>query len=200
MRNLAPLIRAWPGEGGHTRAVAGLEILSTIGSDVALMHLHGIAQKVKFKGLKDRANEKMAEVAAALELRPEQLADRLLPDFGLDDTGSLTLDYGPRRFVVGFDEQLKPFVADAEGKRLKALPKPGAKDDAERAPEAYRRFSGLKRMCARSAVIRSVVWSARWWTGAGGPVRSSRATWSGIRCWCTSCAGWCGASTTTGVR
>ncbi|GAB7041100.1 MULTISPECIES: DUF4132 domain-containing protein [Catenuloplanes] len=145
VRGLTPLIRAWPGEGGHTRAVTGLEILSAIGTDVALMHLHGIAQKVKFKGLKDRANEKMAEVAAALELRPEQLADRLLPDFGLDGSGSLTLDYGPRRFVVGFDEQLKPFVADETGKRLKALPKPGVKDDAELAPEAYRRFSGLKK-------------------------------------------------------
>ncbi|MFI5839352.1 DUF4132 domain-containing protein [Catenuloplanes sp. NPDC051500] len=145
VRDLTPVIRAWPGEGGHARAVTGLEILSAIGSDVALMHLHGIAQKAKFKGLKDRATEKMAEVAAALELRPEQLADRLLPDFGLDGNGSLTLDYGPRRFVVGFDEQLKPFVAEESGRRLKALPKPGARDDAEMAPEAYRRFSGLKK-------------------------------------------------------
>ncbi|GAB7049154.1 DUF4132 domain-containing protein [Catenuloplanes indicus] len=186
VRGLTPLIRAWPGEGGHTRAVTGLEILSTIGTDVALMHLHGIAQKVKFKGLKDRANEKMAEVAAALKLRPEQLADRLLPDFGLDGSGSLTLDYGSRRFVVGFDEQLKPFVREAAsvrsgvdggvaagegGKTLKALPKPGVKDDAELAPEAYRRFSGLKkdvRTVAGDQIRRleTAMVNGRRWSGA----------------------------------
>jgi hypothetical protein len=28
----------------------------------------------------------------------------------LDADGGMTLDYGPRRFVVGFDDQLKPYV------------------------------------------------------------------------------------------
>ncbi|GII02798.1 DUF4132 domain-containing protein [Planobispora takensis] len=145
VRRLTPLIRTWPGEGGHSRAVAGLDILAALGSEVALMHLHGIAEKVKFGGLKNRARQKMAEVAAQLGLEPQELADRLVPDFGLAADGSLTLDYGPRTFVVGFDEQLKPYVADSAGKRLKSLPKPGVKDDAELAPAAYRRFTGLKK-------------------------------------------------------
>ncbi|MEU4688641.1 DUF4132 domain-containing protein [Actinoplanes sp. NPDC023714] len=145
VRRLAPVIRAWPGEGGHARAVAGLDVLAEIGTDVALTYLHGIAQRVKFKGLKERAQEKITELAAALGLTADELADRLVPDLGLDETGSLVLDYGRRRFTVGFDEQLKPFVADAAGKRLKALPKPGAQDDPELAPEAYRMFSALKK-------------------------------------------------------
>ncbi|XVQ08389.1 DUF4132 domain-containing protein [Spirillospora sp. CA-255316] len=145
VRRLTPLIRAWPGEAGHHRAVAGLDVLAAIGTDTALLHLHGIAQRVKFKGLKGRAQEKIAEVAAGLGLGPEQLADRLVPDFGLDADGGLTLDYGPRRFVVGFDEHIKPFVTDEDGKRRKALPKPGAKDDAELAPAAYKRFAELRK-------------------------------------------------------
>ncbi|MEV0752571.1 DUF4132 domain-containing protein [Streptosporangium sp. NPDC050280] len=145
VRRLTPLIRTWPGEGGHSRAVAGLDILATLGSEVALMHLHGIAEKVKFSGLKNRARQKMVEVAAELGLEPQELADRLVPDFGLAADGSLTLDYGARKFVVGFDEQLKPYVVDSGGKRLKSLPKPGAKDDAELAPAAHRRFAGLKK-------------------------------------------------------
>ncbi|MEV6984166.1 DUF4132 domain-containing protein [Sphaerisporangium sp. NPDC051017] len=145
VRRLTPLIRTWPGEGGHARAVAGLDLLATIGSEVALMHLHGIAEKVKFSGLKNRARQKMDEVAAELGLTPQELADRLVPDFGLSADGSLTLDYGRRQFVVGFDEQLKPYVADAAGKRLKNLPKPGANDDPELAPSAYQRFAGLKK-------------------------------------------------------
>ncbi|BAL91393.1 hypothetical protein AMIS_61730 [Actinoplanes missouriensis 431] len=145
VRRLAPVIRAWPGEGGHARAVTGLDVLAEIGTDVALMYLHGIAQKVKFRGLRERAQEKIAELAAALGLSADELADRLVPDLGLDAGGSMVLDYGRRQFTVGFDEQLKPFVADASGRRLKALPKPGAQDDPVLAPEAYQRFSALKK-------------------------------------------------------
>ncbi|GAB3964476.1 hypothetical protein GCM10029978_025060 [Actinoallomurus acanthiterrae] len=145
VRRLTPVIRAWPGEAGHSKAVTGLDVLAAIGTDVALMHLHGIAQKVKFKGLKARAQEKIQQVAAQLELTPEQLADRLVPDFGLAADGSMTLDYGPRRFVVGFDEQLKPFVTDEGGKRRASLPKPGVKDDPDVAAAAYKRFAALKK-------------------------------------------------------
>ncbi|MEH0846344.1 DUF4132 domain-containing protein, partial [Micromonospora sp. CPCC 205711] len=144
-RRLAPVIRAWPGDGGHARAVTGLDVLAAIGTDVALMHLWGISQKVKFRGLRERAAQKVAEVAADLGLNAEQLGDRLVPDLGLDADGSLVLDYGPRRFTVGFDEQLKPYVVDGAGARRKELPKPGARDDQALAPEAYQRFTGLKK-------------------------------------------------------
>ncbi|MBW8802410.1 MAG: DUF4132 domain-containing protein [Catenulisporales bacterium] len=145
VRRLSPLIRAWPGEGGHARAVTGLDVLAAIGGDTALIHLYGISQKVKFKGLKQAAQRRIAATAEELRLTREQLGDRLVPSLGLDDAGALELDYGPRRFSVFFDEQLKPGVRDESGKQLKALPKPGAKDDPELAPAAYQRFSGLKK-------------------------------------------------------
>ncbi|MBQ1062845.1 DUF4132 domain-containing protein [Micromonospora sp. C41] len=144
-RRLAPLVRAWPGESQHARAVTGLEVLAQIGTDVALMHLYGISQKVKFRGLREQAARKVTEVADGLGLTPEQLGDRLVPDLGLDADGSLVLDYGPRRFTVGFDEQLKPYVVDGAGARRKDLPKPGARDDATLAPAAHKRFAGLKK-------------------------------------------------------
>ena len=145
VRRLTPVIRAWPGEGGHQRAVTGLDVLATIGTEIAMMHLNGISQRVKFKALRTRAQEKIQEVAEGLGLTSEQLADRLVPDFGLDGDGSMVLDYGPRRFVVGFDEQLKPYVSDENGKRRKSLPAPGARDDAEPASAARKRFADLKK-------------------------------------------------------
>ncbi|HBL28305.1 MAG TPA: hypothetical protein DD490_15830 [Acidobacteria bacterium] len=143
-RRLAPLVRQWPGEAAHVRAAAGLDVLRAIGTDVALMHLYGIAQKVKFKGLQDKAKEKIAEVAAQRGLTPEDLADRLVPDLGLGADGTLLLDFGPRRFRVGFDESLKPFVRDGEGQRLPDLPKPGKADDAEKAGVAHETWKVLK--------------------------------------------------------
>ncbi|MGA5821153.1 WGR and DUF4132 domain-containing protein [Kitasatospora sp. NPDC094028] len=145
VRRLTPVLRAWPGEGAHHRAVDGLEVLAGIGSDVALLHLHGIAQRVKFKALKARAQEKIAEVAAGLGLSGEQLSDRLVPDFGLDADGTTVVDYGARTFTVGFDEQLKPYVLDGDGARRKDLPAPGARDDAELAPAERKRFAALKK-------------------------------------------------------
>ncbi len=148
-RRLTPLIRAWPGESAHARAVTGLDVLTQIGSDTALMLLNGIAQKVKFKGLQDKAREKIAEIAATRGLTQEELEDRLAPDLGLDEQGSLILDFGPRAFKVGFDESLKPYVREwldgKTGAKLGDLPKPKKTDDEELAKAAVERFKLLKK-------------------------------------------------------
>ncbi|KUO04542.1 hypothetical protein AQJ67_12130 [Streptomyces caeruleatus] len=171
VRRLTPVLRAWPGEGAHHRAVEGLNVLASIGTDVALLHLHGIAQRVPFKALKVRAQEKIAEVAEGLGLTAEQLGDRLVPDFGLDSDGSTVIDYGTRRFTVGFDEQLRPYVRDADGKPRKALPAPAAKDDPELAPAERKRFAALKkdvRTVASDQVRRleAAMVTGRSWTAA----------------------------------
>ncbi|MFI6094316.1 WGR and DUF4132 domain-containing protein [Lentzea sp. NPDC051213] len=145
VRALSPLIRNWPGESQHARAVTGLDVLADIGTEVALSHLNSIAEKVSFQGLKARAQEKIAQIAAELGLSPDQLSDRLVPRLGLDDAATLVIDYGPRQFTVGFDEQLKPYVLDPDGKRRKDLPKPGAKDDQDLAPLEHKRFMALKK-------------------------------------------------------
>ncbi|MBN3820098.1 DUF4132 domain-containing protein, partial [Paraburkholderia sp. Se-20369] len=149
-RRLTPFIRAWPGEAAHARAVTGLDVLAGIGTDVALMLLNGIAQKVKFKGLQDKAREKIDAIADARGLTPEELEDRLAPDLGLDEQGTLLLDFGPRVFRVGFDETLKPYVREvgadgAPGARLADLPKPKKTDDAAKGKEAVERFKLLKK-------------------------------------------------------
>ncbi len=150
---LTPMIRAWPGESQHQRAVNGLDVLLAIGSDVSLMHLNSIAQKVKFKGIKDNARQRIEQLASSLNLTKEQLADRLVPDLNLDAHGMMMLDYGPRTFTVGFDEALRPVVRDQTGKRRKSLPKPGAKDDPARAKPAEALFKQLKKSVRALASI-----------------------------------------------
>ena len=145
VRRLTPKIREWPGEAAHARAVTGLDLLTLIGTDLALMNLNAIANKVKFKGLQEKAREKIAAIADARGLTPEQLADRLVPDLGLDEASALTLDFGPRQFTVAFDETLKPFVKDASGARLKDLPKPIKSDDAALAAAAIDRYKQIKK-------------------------------------------------------
>ncbi|EPE1459224.1 DUF4132 domain-containing protein [Escherichia coli] len=144
-RKLTPLIRAWPGESQHKRAVSGLDVLADIGSDVALMLLNGIARKIKFKALQEHAREKINIVAENRGLTMAEMEDRLAPDLGLDSSGSLILDFGPRQFTVGFDETLKPVVRDANGKVLKDLPKPNQSDEKTQATDAVNLFKQLKK-------------------------------------------------------
>ncbi|MEU5152696.1 DUF4132 domain-containing protein [Glycomyces sp. NPDC021274] len=145
VRLLAPLVAKWPGESQHQRAVKGLKVLGAIGTEAALRAIDQIAEKAKFAAIKAEAGEQIDAIAANLGLTADQLADRLVPDFGLRDEAALVLDYGPRRFTVGFDEALKPFVRDGDGKLRKSLPKPGAKDDELLAAAAYQRFAGLRK-------------------------------------------------------
>lgn len=153
-RRLGPYICRWPGSGATARAVTGLDVLTAIGGDVALMQLHGIADTVKYKGLREKAQERIEEVANGLGLSPEELADRLVPTFGLSAAGTLVLDYGPRGFLIGFDEQLRPTIwdvmRDPAGRWCAAtvraaLPKPGPKDDPESAATVYRAFTTLRK-------------------------------------------------------
>jgi hypothetical protein len=125
--------------------VLGLDVLGLIGTDVALMHLHGIAQKLKFKGLQEKARQKIAQIAESRGLTVDELADRLVPDLDLDADGSRSLDFGPRQFRVGFDEALRPVVFDAQTSRAGELPKPAKADDAKLAAAATETWKTLKK-------------------------------------------------------
>jgi predicted DNA-binding WGR domain protein len=133
---LAPMIRLWPGESQHQRAVLGLECLRTIDTDTALMQINGIAQKVKFKGIKQRAQECMEAIAQGRGMSRAELEDRIVPDCDLDAQGTRLFDFGPRqfRFVLGAD--LKPMLKDPDGKIKADLPKPNSKDDPAKAESA----------------------------------------------------------------
>src|SRR5207248_4584576 len=127
---------AWPGESQHQRAVLGLECLRAIGTDTALMQLNGIAQKLKFQGLKNKAREFMEDIARDKGLSREELEDRVVPDLDLDERGTRVLDFGPRQFRVVLGPDLEPLVRDESGKAKADLPKPGAKDDPHKAAAA----------------------------------------------------------------
>ncbi len=168
-RRLGALIARWPGEGQHKRAVTGLDVLGAIGTEQALLQLDRIARRVRFAALKERAQQRIRDVATELGLSTEELSDRLVPDLGLDGTGTLVLDFGPRTFTVAFDETLRPVLTDATGKPRKALPKPTATDDPELAAAAAKRFTALKKD-ARAAAgdqldrLRTALRHQRRWT------------------------------------
>lgn len=152
---LSPMIRVWPGEAQHQRAVTGLEVLRAIGTDTALMQLNGIAQKVKFKGLKQRANECMDAIAKDKGLTKAELEDRIVPDCGLDEKGRYEFDFGTRKFTFALGADMKPMVRDAEGKLREDLPKPNSKDDQEKATASVATWKLMKKQIREVAKIQA---------------------------------------------
>jgi len=158
---LTPLIREWPGESQHARAVSGLECLEAIGTDTALMQINGIAQKVAFKGLKGAAVKCMEGIAEKRGLTRPELEDRIVPDCGLDERGSRRFDFGPRQFVMSLSPEMKPMLREVkdgktEPKRLTDLPKPNQKDDPDLSEAAVADWKILKKQVSDTAKIQAV--------------------------------------------
>ena len=155
---LTPLIRAWPGEAQHARAVAGLEVLRAIGSDTALMQINGIAQKVKFKGLQAKAVEAMEGIALDRGFSRAQLEDRVVPTLDLDERGTRIFDFGPRQFQMVLSADMKPSVreiGDAKAKAKPNLPAPNSKDDEVKSADALADWKLLKKQLSESIKIQS---------------------------------------------
>ncbi len=152
---LTPLIRTWPSFNQFPRAVLGLECLRAIGTDIALMQIHGIAQTVKSQGLKKKAEECLQRIARDRNLTDVQLEDRIIPNLGLDERGQRVFDFGSRKFDFVLGADLKPMVRDEKGK-ISALPKPAAKDDAELANQATNDWKLLKKQIDQTVKIQSV--------------------------------------------
>ncbi len=128
---------------GDARALQALEALAAIRDDRSLAHIHAVATRAKGK-LGKRAVQILGDVCRQRGLSPDELEDRIVPELGLDERGTMTFDYGSRQFTVGFDEQLEPFVRDDAGNRLAAIPRAAKDDDPEKAKEAAATWKQLK--------------------------------------------------------
>ena len=152
---IAPLIRQWPGENYHQRAVLGLDVLRAIGTDTALMLLNGIATKLRYQALKDKANSCMDAIAQARKMTREQLEDRIVPTCDLNQDASRSFDFGSRKFKLLIGPDLLPMILDADGVPKSDLPKPNSSDDKELANSAIDEWKLLKKQLKEIIKIQS---------------------------------------------
>ena len=122
-----------------------VQVLEVIGTDAALMEMATIAGRTESTGgvwtLGGRIEKLLEAAADARGVTKDELEEDLAPTSDLEEDGTLVLDFGPRKVIVGFDESLVPFVTNKEGARGRALP-PARKDyyplKAERAKTIWR--------------------------------------------------------------
>lgn len=136
--------RAWALDNSKQRAILSLDVLGAMGTDLALSLVGRVSRSGARQYMKDRAVEILTEIAEARGLTADELEDRTAPDLGLDENGTMILDFGTRAFRVGFDEHLRPYVLTESGEKLDAFPRPSKTDDAAKAKAASEAWKHLK--------------------------------------------------------
>lgn len=132
----------------HSRGAIASEAVRAMamnGGDLALMTVDNIGRKFKNKQVRRAGQEAFAAAAKALNTTPEALGDRIIPTLGFDERGEKVIDYGARSFTATLSPELTIQLQSEEGKSIKSLPKPGAKDDTEKAEKAKAEFTALKK-------------------------------------------------------
>ena len=167
-RGVASLARDWA-RRDQAKAKRACGALAAIGSDLALLHLGHIAETSRFAALREEASERLGEVADARGLSPDELADRTVPDLGLGPDGRMTLEYGARRFFAQIDASCAVVLMDADGRRLRSLPRAGDDDDAPSVEACKESLKALRKDAASIAqrqvrrLERAMV-EGRWWS------------------------------------
>jgi hypothetical protein len=169
-RQLTAMVEPWSKEGRYGRALSALRVLAARDSETALAGVRALSEKAKSRPLRGEARKRLEEIAERRGLTTDQLADLLVPDLGLSASGTRTLDFGPRHFVITLNDQLKALVKDVAGKVLRDLPEPGAKDDADQARAAIAEWKTLKRQLpavlkSETARLERAMGSRRRWDG-----------------------------------
>jgi hypothetical protein len=138
-------IETWADASRGAIASDAVRAMVLSGRDLALMTVDNIGRKFKNKQVRRAAQEGFAAAAVALGIPVEALGDRIIPTLGFDERGEKTIDYGTRSFTAILSLALTVELQDDTGKKIKSLPKPGAKDDLEKAEAAKKEFAALKK-------------------------------------------------------
>jgi hypothetical protein len=174
-RALAARVLEWAKKSQNNRARAGVDVLAALGTPYALMQLERISESKHEIGR--GANTALDAIATARDLVREQLADRSVPDLGLDAHRIARFDFGPRIVEVAVDDD---FV-------LARLPKAKKSDDAAKVDLATRRHKALRddlKLLSTMQIARleRAMCTRTWWIGAdfrtfvlGNPIIASLA-------------------------
>lgn|GEM_PF-2725186 len=88
---------------------------------------HGRARDDSFNRAVEAVTDKIAE---ATGWTPSQCRARLVPRFGLDDSASITFDYGKRTITMRVDPSLQILFEDDKGKTYRSVPGARKGEDA----------------------------------------------------------------------
>lgn len=161
-------LRGWWREKQKSRALLGIEMLGLMGTDVALQHLAHFARPKLPNKLREAAEAELMQIATVRGLSRKELADRTVPDLGLNKDGRLVLDLGTRQLTVELDTELRPRLQDEEGP-VARFPRAKKDDDANAFKAASNQWKELVKeldavLSMQTARLESAMCERRRWS------------------------------------
>ncbi len=164
-------IKEWSEHARGAIAAEAVRAIAFAGTAEALMEVDHMARKFKNRQVRAAAADALGQAADALHITTEELADRIVPNLGFDESLCRIFDYGTRQFRVYLTPALELEIFEGE-KKLKNLPKPGTKDDPETAEASAKAFKEMKKqlkntITAQKQRLEYALLCPRTWTAQG---------------------------------
>lgn len=169
IKKLQHHIQEWAKNARGAIAGDAVQAMALSPQPQALLIVDGIARKFKHKQVKAAASKALDFAAAELGLTRAQLEDKIVPDLGFNEKMERIFDYGERKFTVTITTALELEIVGENGKKVKSIPAPGQKDDAQKAAAAYAEYKAMKSqlktvVSSQKERLEAALSSARQWT------------------------------------
>ncbi|AYG99605.1 DUF4132 domain-containing protein [Pectobacterium parmentieri] len=112
---------------------------------IIIQLLLSLSRRYRTAAIQEKARELVKEIADRNGWSADELADRTIPTAGMDETGTLVLEYGERTFTARMDSKQRLVLLNPEGKEIKALPAARKTDNEEQIKDAKKLFSSSKK-------------------------------------------------------
>ena len=122
-----------------------LQVLAWIDDRRATQVILSVANRFRTKAIQEEALRQCELLAERKGWTVDELADRTIPTAGLDETGSMELDYGSRKFAARLSEEMTIEVTNKKGKVISSLPDANQADDAEKVKQAKAMLSNARK-------------------------------------------------------
>ena len=146
--HVAPVAQRYLKEWYGIRAAqskALIQMLAWVEHPSATQLMLAVGGRFRTKGIQEEAANQARLLAERKGWTLDELADRTVPCAGFDETGTLELDYGGRRFVARLNERLEIELETEDGKAIKSLPEPSKSDDVTKAAAAKKALSATRK-------------------------------------------------------
>ncbi|WP_265694063.1 DUF4132 domain-containing protein [Providencia rustigianii] len=124
---------------------AMIDAIAVSNDPLIIQLLLSLSRRYRTTSVQEKARGLVAIIAQRNGWSADELADRTIPTAGMDETGTLVLEYGDRTFTAKLDAQQKLVLFNPEGKEIKALPAARKTDNEELIKESKKLLTSSKK-------------------------------------------------------
>ncbi|MTC28165.1 DUF4132 domain-containing protein [Providencia alcalifaciens] len=124
---------------------AMIDAIAVSNDPLIIQLLLSLSRRYRTASVQEKARGLVADIAQRNGWSADELADRTIPTAGMDETGTIVLEYGDRTFTAKLDAQQKLVLFNPEGKEIKALPAARKTDNEELIKESKKLLTSSKK-------------------------------------------------------